>query len=146
MLICQMMKIASGEYMFYFKKSHLFLATLVVLGHFPSTNAHHQDTRGLIYRIVFCRKMTNLCKRVILVFHGEKKKSGIGIFKPHCHMLSFVNIVSVLLSWFKVGRTVLRGIMSSVHYLKKCVIQHPLFCSCSESLVLYKPNDFVLGL
>lgn len=77
---------------------------------------------------------------------GGKKKSGIGILILCCHMLSFVNIISMLLSWFKVGRTVLRGIASSVHCLKECVIQCPHFCSCSESSVLYKPNDFVLSL
>lgn len=37
---------------------------------------HRQDTRGLIYRIVLCQQMTNLCEHVILIFHGEGGKQN----------------------------------------------------------------------
>lgn len=59
-------------------------------------------------------------------------------------MLYFITMISMLLSHSKVGRTVLYGIMSSVHCLKRRVIQCPPFCSSFGSPVFYTPKGFIL--
>lgn len=57
-------------------------------------------------------------------------------------MLYFITTISMLFSHSKVSGTVLYGIMSSVHCLKRCVIHCPPFYSSFGSPALHNPKDF----